>query len=210
MITVKRILLIGLLVLIGFQDFIHAKNKKEIRGKLITVTYDTIEGYIKKIPDKHLNTHIQFRSMFDSEFVDLYPEQVEAFISDDFMLQSHMVNLNNVNRYIFIKRIYEGRLDLYYTRVENNSDIFIDSHEMYFVGFKDGRIIQLHKKYLIRTLKALFSGNECALEQIEADKFDYYYYKYSKLLHLFASYNCCDSPALVLKIKQKEDEALNP
>jgi hypothetical protein len=189
---------------------VQAKCGKEIKGKLITVTYDTLIGYIKKIPDKKLFTHLKFRSSSDNFYVDLKPEQIEAFITDEFSVVSFKISLNNVDRYVFIKKILEGTLDLYYSWVADNSDLINDCNTLYFVGFEDGRIIQMQKRFLIRTLQAIFNDCECTLQKIEPKRFDYYYYKSRKLLDLFATYNSCAHSPLAMGAKQKGSRSFKP
>ena len=210
MITVKHILLLICIVFVGTHFSVHAKHRNEIKGVLVTASYDTLKGFIKKVPEKRLFENIKFRNSQDCDYVVYSPVQIEAFIADEFSLFSHVINLNNVNRYIFIKKIYEGDIDLYYSWLDNNSDLICNSNDLYFAGFEDGRIIHMQKRFLIRTLTAIFKDSDCTLQEIETDKFDYYYYKYNKLCHLFATYNECINPSLAMKTKPKKIRAFNP
>jgi hypothetical protein len=210
MTTVKRILLFICIFLFGTISYVKAGNKKEIKGVLITVTYDTLEGFIKKTPDKKLFKSIKFRLNSDNEYVTLKPEQIEAFISDEFSLISHNISLNNIKRYIFIQKVYEGEFDLYYSWVENNRDVIDNNEDLYFAGFNDGKIIQMHQKYMIRTLRAIFKDCQTVIQQIDINKFDYYYYKYNKLLHFFSTYDECTNHEIVIAKKQKKIKRLNP
>ena len=210
MTTVKRVLLFICIFLFGTISYVKAGNKKEIKGVLITVTYDTLEGFIKKTPDKKLFKSIKFRLNSDNEYVTLKPEQIEAFISDEFSLISHNINLNNIERYIFIQKVYEGEFDLYYSWVENNRDVIDNNEDLYFAGFNDGKIIQMHQKYMIRTLRAIFKDCQTVMQQIDVNKFDYYYYKYNKLLHFFSTYDECTNHEIMIARKQKKIKRLNP
>lgn len=187
-----------------------ANQGKEIRGILVTVTYDTLEGFLKRVPEKKLYENIKFRQTAETDYAIYRPEQIEAFISEEISLVSYKVNLNNVDRYIIIRKLYEGSRDLYYSRAENQSDIFTDSHDLYFAGFEDGRIIQMQKRYLVRTLNAIFCDCECVLNRIENDRFDYYYYRSSKLIELFETYNECSNPALALKSRARKTRYFDP
>jgi hypothetical protein len=201
MIAVKRILLIILLIYVGSINLAEGRCTREIRGKLITATYDTLDGFIKKVSDRKSLSHIEFRSLSDMYYVDMYPEQMEAFISDEFSILSFKIRLNNVERYVLIKKIYDGSLDLYYSWVDNNSDLINDCNDLFFVGFSDGRIIQMKKRYLIETLQAIFIDCDVTLQKIKPEKFDYYYYKDKKLINLFATYNDCAHQPMAYRSK---------
>ena len=137
--TVKRILLLIFILLGGALFSTYAGSKGEIKGMLITASYDTLNGYIKKVPDKKLFISLKFRTSPENAYTDYRPEQVEAFISDEISLFSHRICLNNVSRYIFIKKIYEGKIDLYYSWLAYNSDLIINGNDLYFAGFDDGK-----------------------------------------------------------------------
>ena len=209
MITVKRILLV-LFIIFGFLVSVKAKDRKEIKGVLITASCDTIHGYLKKTSEKKQFKSIQFRKVSEFEYEEYCPLFVEAFISDEFSLISHKFMINNVDQFIFIKKIYDGKLDLYFSRLEISSDLINDYYDLFFVEIEEGLVIQLKKQFLIRTLMAIFNDSECTLAQIDMEKFDYYYYKDSKLIDLFTTYDSCQPPGLVLKTNQKKDKTLRP
>ena len=136
--------------------------------------------------------------------------EIEEFISEEFTLVSHRIVLNNVCQYIFIKKIYDGGLDLYYSWVEDNPDLYNCNNELYFVGFDDERIIQIQERLLVQTLTVIFKDCDCVLRKINTSKLDYYYYKYSKLLSFFSTYDECYNPGIALNEKQKRNKAFNP
>jgi len=208
--TVKRILLFICIFLFATVLSVEAESKKEIKGVLITVAYDTVEGFIKKTSVKKLFKSIKFRSNSDVEYVNLRPEQIEAFISDEFSLISQKISINNIERYIFIQKVYDGEFDLYYSWVENNSDVIDNNEDLYFAGFNDGKIIQMHQKYMIRTLRAIFKDCQTVIQKIDINKFDCYYYKYNKLLSFFTTYDKCTNHRIVMAKKQKRIKNLNP
>jgi hypothetical protein len=209
MITVKRILLI-LFIIFGALVSVKAKDRKEIKGVLITASCDTLHGYLKKTSGKKLSESIQFRKVSEFEYEEYGPLFVEAFISDEFSLISHKIMVNNVDQYIFIRKIYDGKMDLYFSRLEINSDLINDYYDLFFVEIEEGLVIQLKKQFLIRTLKAIFNDSECTLAQIDTEKFDYYYYKDNKLIDLFTTYDSCQPPGLVYKTNQKKSKILRP
>lgn len=209
MITVKRILLI-LFIIFGALVSVKAKDRKEIKGVLITASCDTLYGYLKKTSGKKLSESIQFRKVSEFEYKEYGPLFVEAFISDEFSLISHKIMVNNVGQYIFIRKIYDGKMDLYFSRLEINSDLINDYYDLFFVEIEEGLVIQLKKQFLIRTLKAIFNDSECTLAQIDTEKFDYYYYKDNKLIDLFSTYDSCQPPGLVYKTNQKKSKILRP
>jgi hypothetical protein len=209
MITVKRILLI-LFIIFGALVSVKAKDRKEIKGVLITASCDTLHGYLKKTSGKKLSESIQFRKVSEFEYEEYGPLFVEAFISDEFSLISHKIMVNNVDQYIFIRKIYDGKMDLYFSRLEINSDLINDYYDLFFVEIEEGLVIQLKKQFLIRTLKAIFNDSECTLAQIDTEKFDYYYYKDNKLIDLFSTYDSCQPPGLVYKTNQKKSKILRP
>ena len=210
MITMSRILTIIFIIISVIVTSGEAGDRKEIKGILITASCDTLEGFIKKTSDKKLFKSIRFRSATDDEYSVYRPEHIEEFISDEFNLVSHRVVLNNVGQYIFIKKIHEGELDLYYSKVEDNTDLYNYSDELYFVGFDEEKIIQIHQRLLIQTLLVIFKDCDCVLREIDTDKFDFYYYKYSRLLSFFTTYEECNIPGLVLNEKQGRNKAFNP
>lgn len=210
MATVNRILLIIILTFTGFANPVQAGHGKEIRGILITTALDTLHGFIKKIPEKKSITQLKFRSHSDVEFVELLPEQVEAFISEEEYILSHKIRLNNVERYVFIRRVFDGSLDLFITRIDQHSGLVNDGQDLYFAGFSDGRIIQMKKKYLIRTLQAIFIDCTLTLQKIKPEKFDYYYYKNRKLIALFTNYSNCNHQALALKSNESDNRTVRP
>ena len=209
MITVKRILLV-LFIIFGCLVSIRAKDRKEIKGVLITASCDTLYGYLKKTSEKKQFESIQFRQVSEFEYKEYCPIFIEAFISDEFSLISHKIMINNVDQYIFIKKIYDGTMNLYFSRLNLNSDLINDYYDLFFVEIEEGLVIQLKKQFLIRTLMAIFNDSDCALAEIDTEKFDYYYYKGSKLIDLFATYDGCQSPGLVFRSNQKKAKTLHP
>ena len=209
MITVKRILLI-LFIIFGCLVSIKARDRKEIKGVLITASCDTLHGYLKKTSEKRQFETIQFRMMSEFEYKEYCPLFIEAFISDEFSLISHKIKINNVDQYIFIKKIYDGTMNLYFSRLDLNSDLINDYYDLFFVEIEEGLVIQLHKQFLIRTLMAIFNDSDCALAEIDTEKFDYYYYKDSKLIDLFTTYDSCQPPGLVIKPDPKKTKTLRP
>jgi hypothetical protein len=101
-------------------------------------------------------------------------------------------------------------MDLYFSRLELNSDLINDYYDLFFVEIEEGLVIQLKKQFLIRTLMAVFNDSDCALARIDMEKFDYYYYKDSKLIDLFTTYDSCRSPGLVLKTSHRKAKTLRP
>jgi len=209
MITVKRILLI-LFIIFGCFVSVKAKERKEVKGALITASCDTLHGYLKKTSEKKQFETILFRKVSEFEYEEYDPLFVEAFISDEFSLISHKISVNNVDQYIFIKKIYDGKMNLYSSRLEINSDLINDYYDLFFVEIEEGLIIQLNKKFLIRTLLAIFNDSDCTLAEIDTEKFDYYYYKENKLIDLFTTYEHCQPPGLVLKTGPKKAKILYP
>jgi len=209
MITVKRILLI-LIIIFGCLASVKARDRKEIKGVLITASCDTLHGYLKKTSEKKQFETIQFRKVSEFEYEEYCPLFVEAFISDEFSLISHKIMINNVDQYIFIKKIYDGKMDLYFSRLELSSDLINDYYDLFFVEIEEGLVIQLKKQFLIRTLMAIFNDSDCTLAQIDMEKFDYYYYKDSKLIDLFTAYDSCQPPGLVFKANKKKVKTLRP
>jgi hypothetical protein len=207
--SMKRILLFIFILIGGLIFSAYAGNGGEIKGMLVTASYDTLNGFIKKVPDKKLFMSLKFRTSLENEYRDYRPEQIEAFISDEISLFSHRICLNNVSRYIFIKKIYDGKIDLYYSWLDFNSDLIINGNDLYFAGFEDGKIIHLQKQFMIKTLTAIFWDSDCVLEEIETDRFDYYYYKYNKLFHLFETYDACSNPSLAMKTRSKKVKDFN-
>ena len=187
-----------------------AKQGKEIKGFLITPTYDTLQGFLKRVPEKKLYDNIKFRTSAAENYTIFRPEQIEAFVSEEINLVSFKVNLNNVDRYIIIRKIYDGSRDLYYSRAYNQADLLTDSQDLFFAEFEDGRIIQMQKRYMVRTLNAIFCDCECVLSMIETDRFDYYYYKSSKLIALFETYTECSNPTLALKSRTRKSKFFDP
>jgi hypothetical protein len=206
----SRILTIIFIIISVFVSTGEAGDKKEIEGILITASCDTIHGYIKKTSEKKLFKNIRFRSVNDTEYKVYRPEHIEEFISSEFSILSYKVVLNNVGRYIFIKKIYDGGLDLYYSWMEDNSDLYNCSKELYFIGFKDEQIIQIHQRLLIKTLTVIFKDCDCVLREIDTDKMDYHYYNYRKLLSFFTAYDECENPRIALNTKQKKLRTFNP
>lgn len=205
----KRILLV-LFIIFGCLVSVKARDRKEIKGVLITASYDTIHGYLKKISDKRQCKTIVFREVSEPEFQEYDPLIVEAFISDEYSLISHKISINNVDQYIFMEKIYDGKMDLYFSRLEIVSDLINDYYDLFFVEIEEGLIIQLRKQFLIRTLTAIFNDSDCTLALIDTEKFDYYYYKNNKLIELFATYDNCKLPDLVLKTNPRNAKILNP
>ncbi|MGD9327806.1 MAG: hypothetical protein PVH48_02500 [Cyclobacteriaceae bacterium] len=205
----KRILLI-LFIIFGCLVSIKARDRKEIKGVLITASCDTLHGYLKKTSEKRQFETIQFRKMSEFEYEEYCPLFIEAFISDEFSLISHKIKINNVDQYIFIKKIYDGTMNLYFSRLDLNSDLINDYYDLFFVEIEEGLVIQLHKQFLIRTLMAIFNDSDCALAEIDTEKFDYYYYKDSKLIDLFTTYDSCQPPGLVIKPDPKKTKTLRP
>ena len=78
MITVKRILLV-LFIIFGCLVSIKAKERKEIKGILITASCDTLHGYLKKISERKQCKTIVFREVSELEFQEYGPLVVEAF-----------------------------------------------------------------------------------------------------------------------------------
>jgi hypothetical protein len=206
----SRILTIIFFIISGIVTSGEAGDGKEIEGILITASCDTLKGFIKKTPEKRLFKYIKFRSTTEQEYKTYRPEHIEEFISDKFNLLSHRVVLNNVGQYIFIKKIYDGGLDLYYSWVEDSHDIINNSNELYFIGFDDERIMQIHQRLLIQTLTVIFSNCDCVLEKINSRKFDYYYYNYNRLLSFFTTYDECRNPDIALSNRNKKYKAFNP
>jgi hypothetical protein len=209
MITVKRILLV-LFIIFGCLVSIKAKDRKEIKGVLITASCDTLHGYLKKTSEKKQFETILFRRISEFEYEEYCPLFIEAFVSEEFSLISHKIRINNVDQYIFIKKIYDGKMNLYFSRLDLNSELINDYYDLFFVEIEEGLVIQLKKQFLIRTLMAIFNDSDCALAQIDTEKFDYYYYKDSKLIDLFTEYDNCQSSGLVLKTGQKKTKTLRP
>ncbi len=209
MITVKRILLI-LFIIFGCLVSIKARERKEIKGVLITASCDTLHGYLKKTSEKKQFESIIFRKISEFEYKEYCPLFIEAFISDEFSLISHKIKINNVDQYIFIKKIYDGSMNLYFSRLDLNSDLINDYYDLFFVEIEEDLVIQLKKQFLIRTLMAIFNDSDCALAEIDTEKFDYYYYKDSKLIDLFTTYDSCQPPGLVLKSNRKKAKTLRP
>ncbi len=209
MITVKRILLV-LFIIFGCLVSVKAKDRKEIKGVLITASCDTIHGYLKKTSEKKQFESILFRKISEFEYKEYCPLFIEAFISDEFSLISHKIMINNIDQYIFIKKIYDGTMNLYFSRLDLNSDLINDYYDLFFVEIEDGLVIQLKKQFLIRTLMAIFNDSDCTLSEIDTERFDYYYYKGSKLIDLFTTYDKCQPPGLVFKSNQKKAKILRP
>ena len=209
MITVKRILLI-LFIIFGCFVSIKARDRKEIKGVLITASCDTLHGYLKKTSERKLFETIAFRKVSEFEYKEYDPLFVEAFVSDEFSLISHKIKINNVDQYIFIKMIYDGKMNLYSSRLEIKSDLINDYYDLFFVEIEEGLIIQLNKKFLIRTLMAIFNDSDCTLAEIDTEKFDYYYYKDNKLIDLFSTYDSCHRPGLALKRSPNKSKTLRP
>ena len=209
MITVKRILLV-LFIIFGCLVSIKARDRKEIKGVLITASCDTLHGYLKKTSEKKQFETILFRRVSEFEYREYCPLFIEAFVSDEFSLISHKIRINNVDQYIFIKKIYDGKMNLYFSRLDLNSDLINDYYDLFFVEIEEGLVIQLKRQFLIRTLMAIFNDSDCALAEIDTKKFDYYYYKDSKLIDLFTTYDNCQPPGLVFKTGQKKAKILRP
>ena len=171
MITVKRILLI-LFIIFGCLVSIKARDRKEIKGVLITASCDTLHGYLKKTSEKKQFESIMFRKISEFEYKEYCPLFIEAFISDEFSLISNKIKINNVDQYIFIKKIYDGTMNLYFSRLDLNSDLINDYYDLFFVEIEEGLVIQLHKQILIRTLMAIFNDSDCPLAEIDTEKFD--------------------------------------
>lgn len=209
MITVKRILLV-LFIIFGCLVSSKARERKEIKGILITASCDTIPGYLKKISDRKQCKTIVFREVSEFEFQEYDPLFVEAFISDEFSLISHKISINNIDQYIFIEKIYDGKMDLYFSRLEIVSDLINDYYDLFFVEIEEGLIIQLRKEFLVRTLTAIFNDSDCTLARIDTEKFDYYYYRDNKLIDLFATYDKCQRSDLVLKTNPRNAKILRP
>ena len=199
MITVNRILLFIFIVTVGSISHVRAGNRGEVEGVLITASFDTLRGYMKKVPEKKLFSALKFRTSQENDYSEYQPEEIEAFIADEISIYSQRICLNNVHRYIFILKIYEGKIDLYYSWLAHNSDRINDCNDLYFAGLDDGKIILMQKKFLIKTLKAIFWESDCTLEEIKMDRFDFYYYKTNRLFHLFETYDACSNPSLAMK-----------
>ena len=209
MITVKRILLL-LFIIFGCLVSVKGRERKEIKGVLITASCDTLHGYLKKISNKKQRKTIVFRQASDLEYKEYDPLIVEAFISDELSLISHKISINNIDQYIFIEKIYDGKMDLYFSRLEITSDLINDYYDLFFVEIEEGLIIQLRKQYLIRTLSAIFNDSDCTLARINTEKFDYFYYRDNKLIDLFSTYDNCRDSELVLKTNPRNAKILKP
>lgn len=177
---------------------------------LITASYDTLHGYIKKSAEKRLYTSILFRQEGESAYKEYDPLRLEAVIAESFSLISHRIRLNNMDQYIFLKKVYDGNMTLYTSRLEYGSESLNDNQDLFFVEIEDGLIIQLHEKYLIRTLKAIFNDSDCTLSRIDVEKFNYYYYKESKLIDLFVAYDACQKPELALSARPMNPRLIRP
>jgi len=206
----SRILTIIFIIISVFVTSGEAGGRKEIEGILITAACDTIHGYIKKTSEKKLFRNIRFRPVTDKEYKVYRPEHIEEFISEEFSILSHRIVLNNVGQYIFIKKIHDGGLDLYYSRIEDNTDLYNSNNKLYFIGFDEERIIQIQQRLLIQTLTVIFRDCDCVLSEINTDKMDYYYYDYNKLLSFVTAYDECNSPEIALNHRQKKLKAVNP
>ena len=206
----SRILTIIFIIISVFVTSGEAGGRKEIEGILITAACDTIHGYIKKTSEKKLFKNIRFRSTKDKEYKVYRPEHIEEFISEEFSILSYRIVLNNISQYIFIKKVYDGGLDLYYTWIEDNPDLYNSSDELYFIGFDEERIIQIQQRLLIQTLTVIFKDCDCVLREINTDKMDYYYYNYNKLLGFFTAYDECNNPDIAMNHQQKKLKAFNP
>lgn len=73
--TVKHILPIIFIILSGFWSHVLAKDGKEIRGVLVTVAYDTLEGFIKRYPNRKLFNSIKFRPVSSCEYKHYNPSK---------------------------------------------------------------------------------------------------------------------------------------
>jgi hypothetical protein len=206
----SRILTIIFIIISVFVTSGEAGGKKEIEGILITASCDTIHGFIRKTSVKKLFKNIRFRPSDSKEYKVYRPEHIEEFISEEFSILSHRIVLNNVSQYIFIKKVYDGGLDLYYSWIKDNPDLFNSCNDLYFIGFDEERIIQMQQRLLIQTLTVIFKDCDCVLQEIDTDKMDYFYYDYKKLLSFVTAYDNCKDARLAMNSRQRKIRALNP
>ncbi len=179
---------------------------KGIECKLITFDQDTISGYMKKSSRNNFYEGIKFRNTGQKKYSIYKPGEIHSVLTSKITLYSYKININNVDKYLFIRKAYEGAIDFYYSRIKNNSDLINEDEKAYFVGLDGNKIYQLRKRRLVETLLVLFKQCEEIITQLDETKFDYYYYNYNKLYKLVVNYNnCCKVPALPEKRNRKSD-----
>lgn len=170
---------------------------------LITYDQDTIFGKIKRSSRNNFYEGIKFRCEGQKKYCIYKPGEIHTVVTSKITLYSFKININNVDKYLFIRKVYEGDIDFYYSKIKDNSDLVNDDEKVYFVGLEGDKIYQLRKRRLIEMLLVLFKECEELVNQVDKTRFDYYYYNYNKLYKLVERYDDCGKTPVIPKNRNR-------
>lgn len=132
----KQLLLILFLVF----PFISFGQTDFRSGYYITWDNDTIHGFLDFRGAKRNSSVCNFKESLNSDPIQYNPEDIKAYRFDDSKFYvSKKVEINNIEKQVFLEFLINGMADIFYYSGENSM--------RYFIEGKDGRLVELNNDF---------------------------------------------------------------
>lgn len=195
---ISKLLLIFPFVFISFCT--QAQNDDFYQGYVVSLSKDTLHGYILKDTDFQNSHAIKFKyNKAQPTIVTLTPDTLLAYaIEGNKIYTSQKVIINKKERHLFLREVITGYADLYYARERGGE-------EMYFIRKNGGEIVYLNRKILISILGSYLS--DCKeMDFTKPSAVHIFKYSLSSLSETISTYNNCVKPSIASEVKMKPEK----